>query len=373
MEADMQLPPAPTEFVEKGDVQRLIYASGTIREDAGEEITPGVNAKVTSVLVTEGQQVKAGDMLFTLDETSVSLEYAKQKLNYETQLRDLQEEIQALQGSEVRSTESGTISKLLVESESEIKAGTVIAKISKNETFNIKAGFNGADIQYINEGQSARVFLQEFLSYLPGTVTRVDRRGQATPEGGLLYMVTVEIKNPGALREGGLANAEINTGDKTVHSIGLAKLNHLDEIDLKSERQGKINHINVKEGDEISAGELLATIDSQAQRSTLTEKRLTLEQAKLTMELKQKEYDKYQAKASVDGKIVELNVEAGKDLPLDKPAVVISEMTTLKMTVKVDEIDIPFVKVGQKADVYANAYGDRKFTAEVTRVAEKGK
>lgn len=373
LEALKQQMVLPTAVVERGDVQRIIYASGNIHEDNGEEVRPGVTARVNSVYVKEGQAVKAGDLLFTLDDSEIALEYAKDRLAYNTESRKLTQEINGLQSSETRADSAGTISKVLVEVGDEIKSDTVIAKMTKDDAFELKAGFNSRDINEIKEGQTAEIFIQEFLTTVPGKVIRVDHRGQSTSIGGLLYRVTIEVPNPGALQVGNSGNAKINTGSRIINSAGFEKLTPLDEEDIRAGCQGKINRLTIKDGDSIDQGQLLLSVDKSEQKATLREKQLALEQSQITLELKQKAYDKYQARASINGTVVELNVEEGKDLPSDKAAVVITGTGALKMIVKVDEIDIPYVKVGQKADVYANAYGDRKFPAVVTRVAEKGK
>lgn len=373
LEAQRQQTALPTTLVDRGDVRRILYASGNIHENSGEEVRPGVTARVNSVAVTEGQAVKAGDLLFILDDSEIALEYSKDRMTYETESRGLTQEINGLQNSETRAAAAGTISKVLVEVGDEIKADTVIAKMTKDDVFELKAGFNAGDINAIKEGQTAEIFIQEFLGTVPGKVTRVDHRGQSTATGGLLYRVTIEIPNPGALQVGNAGNAKINTGTRVISSAGFEKLTPLDEEDIRSGCQGKVNRLPIKDGDSVDQGQLLLSVDKAEQKTALREKQLALEQARITLELKQKAYEKYQARASVDGTVVELNVEAGKDLPSDKAAVVITGTGSLKMVVKVDEIDIPYVKVGQHADVYANAYGDRKFPAIVTRVAEKGK
>lgn len=375
LQEEMLPPPAPTAFVERGEVQRLIYAAGNIQEDTGEEIWPGINAKITSVLVKEGQAVKPGDVLFTLDNDEISLEYAKEQLNYKNRCKDLKEEITALQKAEIKACKAGTIDEILVERGQKIEADTIIARLVRYDAFDLKVGFNGKDIKYIKRGQEAQVFLQNYFSYIPGTVTEIESRGQGTADGGVVYRVTVEVENPGALKEEDLARIEINTGDKNLHSIGLEKLKLQDKIDLRAECQGEIKELSMNKGDEIHIGEILGLMDKEEQKDALEEKQIDLEQANLDMELKQKEFDKYQGVATVEGIVTEINVVEGKNLSDDEddPAIVIANTMNLKMKVKVDETDIPLIKLGQKAKVYTSAYGDREFQAEVTRVAEKGK
>ena len=51
------MPEYETVIVETGDVERIVYATGSIVEGSGEEIRPQVGAKVKEVFVQEGQEV----------------------------------------------------------------------------------------------------------------------------------------------------------------------------------------------------------------------------------------------------------------------------------------------------------------------------
>jgi len=166
---------------------------------------------------------------------------------------------------------------------------------------------------------------------------------------------------------------EIESGQRVIRSIGTSELKIPDPIEIKAQAKGKVDKVLIAVGEQVKAGEILIRLNSQQQQESMEEKRLNLELAKMNLASKAQELEKYQVRASVNGKIIELNVEAGKEIPSDKPAVVISNLDGMKMVIQVDEIDIPLISLGQKATVYTNAFGDRAFEAVVTSIAEKGK
>lgn len=368
-----QLPQFPTALVERGDLEKLVYAPGSIEEGAGEEIKPEVSARVKQVFITEGQEVKAGDLLFTLDDTEVALSYSKESLAYEIQSREMNKELAATAGSAIYAPGAGEISEVLVENGAEVEPQTIVAKYVKTDLFEMVAPFNVNDVKLVQEGQAADVFLQDFMSYVQGTVVKVDRKGRSTPGGGVVYNVTVEITNPGALEAGNKGAIEIKTAKMTVRSIGTAELTVLEAISIKSGVKGKISQIHVDKGDAVDKGSLLISLDAEGQKNSVEEKRMSLEQARLSVAAKAQELAKYKVYAGVSGKVIELNVTAGGEVPSDKPAVVIANLNGLKMQAKVEEEDIPLIQVGQEAQVYVNAYGDKSFAAVVSKVAEKGK
>lgn len=68
-----------------------------------------------------------------------------------------------------------------------------------------------------------------------------------------------------------------------------------------------------------------------------------------------------------------MNVVVGKEPPSDKPAIIISNTKGMELVSKVEEEDIPFIRIGQEATVYINSFGERKFPAVVTEIAAMGK
>lgn len=370
---DQVQPEYETAVVDLGDVERVVYATGSVVEGSGEEIKSQAGAKVKEVYVKEGQEVKAGDLLFTLDSEEIALAYAKEKLAYEIQEKEYAKEAQLANSSVVTSPVSGEISEVLVKTEDELSAQTVVAKVVKTDLFELTVPFNPNDVKQLKTGQKVQVLLSEYFSYVTGTITEIDQKGRGTSDGGIIYNVTVEIPNPGALKAGDKGYVEAEAGGRLVRSIGTGGLKVPEPFEVKAQAKGKVEQVLVQVGDQVKTGQVLVRLDARSQQESLEEKKLNLELAKMSLATKAQELEKYEVRASVSGTVVELNVEAGKEVPADKAAVVISNQEGMKMVIQVDEIDIPYVKLGQKATVYTNAFGDRPFEAVVTKIAEKGK
>ena len=67
----------------KGDVQEKISLSGPVSGTDAQQVTSGLHAKVTEILVKEGDKVEKGQVLARLDKTDVNtaLEAAKTQLD----------------------------------------------------------------------------------------------------------------------------------------------------------------------------------------------------------------------------------------------------------------------------------------------------
>ncbi|NLG33526.1 MAG: HlyD family efflux transporter periplasmic adaptor subunit [Syntrophomonadaceae bacterium] len=358
----------PTCRVDRGDVKMVVYATGNIEEVLREEINIASDAKVLSVNVEKGQEVKAGDLLFVLDDSQAALNYAREKLAYDKLKRELDEELKNLKTPYIYSPEAGLITQLSVINGSVVQKDTVVARVARTDYFELKGFFNSVDINQFKVGDKVEVFIQDFLNYFPATVVKVDSKGQGTIEGGILYGVTVQITNPGGLSQSN--KGYINKGG--TRSIGLEPLKMPDDIEIKAGKMGKVRDIHVSQGDHVAKNDLIITLDSEEQQYILKEKQLELQLAELSYQKSLEELEKSQVKASIDGVVTELNVIVGTNPGNNQPAVTISNTSDLKMKVKVLEEDIHYVELGQVADVYVNAYGEQRFSGTVTKIAQRG-
>ncbi len=88
---------------------------------------------------------------------------------------------------------------------------------------------------------------------------------------------------------------EVVRGDLSVVVSGSGNIAVSDEADLTFGSSGKVDELYVKEGDEVSYGEVLAELDTSALELALTEAELAVEQAELA--IKQAEAGEAQAEA----------------------------------------------------------------------------
>lgn len=70
--------------------------------------------------------------------------------------------------------------------------------------------------------------------------------------------------------------------------------------------------------------------------------------------------------AQLDGIVTSLNYKAGDTVVDGKPLCVVGELDKITMTVPVSAADIGSVSVGQKVNIYVDAYAEQKFTGTVT-------
>lgn len=101
--------------------------------------------------------------------------------------------------------------------------------------------------------------------------------------------------------------------------------------------------------------------------------KLRVEQARQSLEYAQKQLDEATITAPFDGVIAKIYAEEGDVIPpptMASQAIIhLVDLTTMELNVEVDEIDIPDVKVGQRAIIDVDALPEVEFEGEVTFVS----
>ena len=177
------------------------------------------------------------------------------------------------------------------------------------------------------------------------------------------------------------------------------------QVDISAETIARIKRIRFQEGDNVKKGDLLIELDdvkvaasrklAQAQMlqaeqdlgrgRQLYEKQLIskesfekielgYESAKAQYEQALDAYKKTRIYAPIHGKIMKINVEEGETAVMGTMnyqgtvLMTIADLSTMIAVVTIDETDVPQVKVGQTADVTADALPDSSFPGGVTKV-----
>jgi len=209
---------------------------------------------------------------------------------------------------------------------------------------------------------------------------------------------------------GGPALPTVNTGEAAVMDVEEAvsikgKIEGSDSAEVASSLNYEVTSILVKEGDVVSKGQLIATLDAeelereyQKAAATLANSKYAYESSKTLYEqgaLSEKEYvsakhtyesdqinlrsfdvfEKARVESPIAGTVTRVNVKLGqyaKDMENNKPMFVIEDLANLKMNVKVSEYDISRIKLGQKVTITAEMLGDKEVSGIVSQIAPSG-
>ncbi|MGD8188925.1 efflux RND transporter periplasmic adaptor subunit [Brevibacillus ginsengisoli] len=361
----------PTVQADNGEVKRTIYATGTVEAKEHEDVKADLSAKVEKLFVKEGQHVNKGDVLFTFDSQDAELQLQKQEIA----LAKNEREIMKLnkRKSVIQSDQQGKVTEVLVKTGDEVTENTVIAKLVDVEHLDIVGKFFSIQMGSVKPGQKVRVFLRQYLTYADGVVIDVDHIGEKVDDAGILYSVKVRVKKQGEIGVGEPAQVEFRspTGEIAM-SQNVDKFKFPEGIEVTARTEGKVNKVLVRKDDAIKAGQLLVEMDKDASEMDKKEKEISLQEARLELVQKRRDISKKQVTASVSGVVTKLNIKEGDTLDSSKPAMVIMDMSEVYMKASVDEVDIPYIQVGQTVDVFVTAFGNKAFPGKVIKIPQEG-
>lgn len=162
---------------------------------------------------------------------------------------------------------------------------------------------------------------------------------------------------------------------------------------------GTVENLAVKVGEMVQKGQVLFTIKNdeldvsvaQSKASYLSAKKANsgskknkvtdanLKAAKLSYENAKTDADKRTVTAPISGTVNEINIKNGDDLSRNSSSssssdapIIIGDLTTTKVEVDVNEVDVANVAVGQKVNVTLSAFDGETFPGQVEKIDSLG-
>ncbi|WP_274652959.1 efflux RND transporter periplasmic adaptor subunit [Paenibacillus humicola] len=203
---------------------------------------------------------------------------------------------------------------------------------------------------------------------------------------------------------------QVRKGTIAVTVDGTGSISPADTETVKSGGQGTIDTVNVKVGDNVKKGAVLATIEGEDNSSQIKSAQLDLEkqqlqlqntedqlkgetdeqqianiklniqQTQLDMEQTQEQIADLEDKAKnqtivspIDGTVTTVSAAPGDMLGNQASDLfTIADYKHLEIVVSVDELDIAKVKTGQEAAISVEAQSDKAYTGKVVQIADEG-
>ncbi len=135
-------------------------------------------------------------------------------------------------------------------------------------------------------------------------------------------------------------------------------------LEIKPPVAGRIESVLVKEGQEVSKGQVLAWMSSQ-ERATL----IDAARSKGADEVRKWEeiYKPSPIIAPINGSVIQCRIEPGQSFTINDPVIVMADF--LIVQANVDETDIGKISNGQPVTINIDAYPDRPVPGKVSHIA----
>ena len=282
-----------TAQVTKQDISETLSDSGTLEPADSYTVTSLVSGEILSANFEEGDLVKEGTLLYSIDSSSASNSVTSAELNYK----------QAVAAKYPTATISGIVSSTNVKNGDSVKSGDALCTIISSNDLVIDFMFTYTSPNEFYVGQSATLYIGSFAGTTSGTVTAVSNSNTVTSTGMKVVTVEVRAANPGLVTEDDTATAVINGNS----SYGDASISLGGTSTVYATGSGTVQNWKLLTGDSVKAGDTLCTISSDNINNQITS-------AKLSLESSQKNVDNYQITSPIAGTVIEKDAKVGDKL-----------------------------------------------------------
>lgn len=362
-----------TETVKKGNIQVAVSGSGSIYFPNSKILYSKIGATVTKVNFKEGDTVKAGDVIAEFDATDFQSNISSSTNELQQNQLTASASNQAVENLTIKASLAGNVTSITVNEGDKVQAGGAVLTITDTSKLKISLTYNAADIKKISLGQVANVNLTSLMQSVSGTVTYISSEPTVTTSGGKVYVVEIQMNNPGALTEGMTASAEINTSKGEVSSTNTAALNYVKKQTVTSVTGGTVKSISVRENQKVAPGNTLIIMqnDDVIRAKQASDLKIASSQDKINSSSKQLEY--YKITSPIDGIITKIYFKAGDTVKSGDQVVDVSDPTEMEFDVPVDELDIAKISVGQKTNITVDALeSTTPVLGKVSKIAVQG-
>lgn len=359
-----------TAVATRGYLETYIEGDGQIAARTQVELGKDLKGKVTEVLVQAGQAVKAGDKLFTVDPAEIRKELDEARKDMEEAQRSLDEAssgVTAAEKSVAELTTTAPFTGRMVPPEGdektktwrvgdELPGGTVLGTLVDDTVMKLPLYFSYAYIDDIQKGAAATVSIPANMSTVSGQVESVERIEKVSDDGTRLFRVTIAVSNPGALKKGMAATAEVATAAGKVMPAEAGLLEYSREETVTAKQTGDITRISGLDYYKFAAGAVIVQQANEDLTRAVDTAARTLQSQQHALAEKQKRIAELETIISgaavtspIDGVVLKMDTAVDAELAGGTAPCVVADMSTLVVKAQIAMNDINAVMPGQMA------------------------
>ena len=174
---------------------------------------------------------------------------------------------------------------------------------------------------------------------------------------------------------------KVEKGDVKTSISATGTINPVNYVDVSTNVAGKLEKVLVKENDQVTAGQVIAYIDTRQLQASVDDARAALAKAELDMNRAKSTYERAAADLSdatitapMSGTVVGTPLKAGQTIStgISTQMIIatIADLKNLEIYLTVDETDIGNIKQGAKVEFTVDSKPGETFTGYVSEIAK---
>ncbi len=368
-----------TAIARKGNLSVVVSGSGPISSSSKFTLTSNVSGTLTKVNFKDGDKVKAGDLIFEIDDKDTRLQIKQLQNSIAQAQLTRNSNVKDLQAGTVTAPIDGEIIDLQVKEGDSIANNGTLLTITDKSKLKLLASFKNTHRSKLTVGQKVTVNAfdteRDELHVIEGSISSISTPSYTTGDGAEVYNVGVIIDNTSSLSEGMVANVSINIDGSEISSNDSNTLSYLKSMTVKAPSGGTVSKLNTENGQNVRKGEVLAELDNEDLKLTIGTSDLKLEDLYSQLQTAEEKLLDYKIYAPFDGTLTLNDIEQGNSIKQGDVLGSAANYDTMEFSINVDELDIAKIQVGQNAKVTIDALPettDAPLKGTVTKIAVEG-
>ena len=340
-----------------GSIQSTVSGSGTAKAKESAAITLTQSGTVQEVLVAGGDTVTAGQPLYTIYSQAAEDEVnnaRKSLTDLQKDMADLQKDVSNLT---VRAPFSGKLMDVKdFQTDQDVSKGTPVATIVNDKKLKLTLYFSYAYENSIKKGQAVTVSVPAVMGDFNGYVDEIHKVSYISPEGAVHFEAVIAFDNPGTLTAGMDAAAVLTASDGSkIYPYQNGKTEYYESRTIECKANGPVTSIgNLRNYANVSAGEAILTLGSSTLDTDIRAKQEQLDEAQKKLDEATKALANFHATAPIDGTVTSCSLVEGEEVKSGDTVIIISDNTTMLVTITVDDRNISYIKPGSYVDLTWN-------------------
>jgi HlyD family secretion protein len=347
-----------------------LNAVGVVEVVRDRQVVLGASGRVDDVAVEVGDQVSAGDLLVALDTTYLDWAVEQAELAFESARIDYEEAGEAIDDSDIAVAEANLL--LAQENYTEVEAGPTQAQIAAAEA---SAAAAWAALEELQAGPNANevIIAQANLRRAEIAVEAAQREydkiawlpeAAATSAADNLQDATVNLESARAAYSETLKAPNASDIQNAVAAAQSAQ-DALDELLLRPTPA----ELAAAAADLASAEATLAELQEGPEQAAVRQAELGVRQAMIELENARLAQSNAQVLAPIDGTVLTVDVDLGQEASAGQVIATLADTSNVKLTVNVEQRDIPRVGIGLPVQISVYALPNDPFSGVVEQIA----
>ncbi|HPE15567.1 MAG TPA: HlyD family efflux transporter periplasmic adaptor subunit, partial [Oscillospiraceae bacterium] len=343
-----------TDFVTRGSIQSTVTGQGVAQAKESKTITLAAGGTVQEVFVTDGQQVHVGDPLYRIDSSVAeeAVETAQKAVtSAENSLQDL---LDAYQELTVKAPHGGKLLDVRdVSVGDDVSVGETLATLVDDSKLRLELYFSYGYESDISVGQAATVSIPATMATVPGTVEAINKVRRISPEGSVLFEVSILLDNPGTLTsEMGATAALRSASGESILPYEAGELAYYRSTDIVTKAGGEAEWVGpLMDYAQVSAGDSLLRMSEEDTAEQIETARNTLESAQENLDEAVENLANFNAVSPINGTVLSCSLTVGEEVESGRVAISIANTSVMIINAEIDERNISYVKSGMPVSI----------------------